>query len=133
MERVNACEPHGRRQRVAATAPETSRDHSGSAGSALAKPARKAASTQARLAELARMYPDPEEGRMAQTRHFIKLLREDASPEKLREAAEAISKDVVALEDVYRHKVELALAYDQVMADDYLDPVLAQHRNRGRD
>lgn len=122
-----------RRQHVAATAPETSRDQSEAAGSALASPARKAASNQARLAELARMYPDPEDGRMPQTRQFIKLLREDASPEELKKAAEAVAADPVAREDVYRHKVELALAYDHVMADDYLERLLGHHRNRGRD
>ncbi|MEL0251748.1 MAG: MobA/MobL family protein, partial [Novosphingobium sp.] len=124
---------HDRRQRVVATAPEASRDQSEAAGSALASPARQAASNQARLAELARMYPDPEDGRMPQTRQFIKLLREDASPEELKKAAEAVAADPVAREDVYRHKVELALAYDHVMADDYLERLLGHHRNRGRD
>ena len=70
---------------------------------------------------------------MAQTCQFIKLLREDASPEELKKAAEAVAADPVAREDVYRHKVELALAYDHVMADDYLERLLGHHRNRGRD
>ncbi|SMC36931.1 hypothetical protein [Novosphingobium sp. B1] len=89
-------------------------------GASLNSPASASASNQARLAELARIYPDPADGRIAQTRHFIKLLREDAPPEELRKAAEAISVDPVAREDVYRHRVELGLVYEQVMEDDYI-------------
>jgi hypothetical protein len=109
-----------RRDALPSTAEVNRKDGPERAGASLNSPASASASNQARLAELARIYPDPADGRIAQTRHFIKLLREDAPPEEIRKAAEAISVDPVAREDVYRHRVELGLAYEQVMEDDYI-------------
>ncbi|MBB4615402.1 MobA/MobL family protein [Novosphingobium taihuense] len=107
-----------RRDALAATAESSRQDRPERSGASLNSPASASPTNQARLAELARIYPDPADGKIAQTRHFIKLLREDAPPEELRKAAEAISIDAVAREDVYRHRVELAMAYEQVMEDD---------------
>lgn len=109
-----------RRDALPATAEANRQEGPERSGASLNSPASASASNQARLAELARIYPDPADGRIAQTRHFIKLLREDAPPEEIRKAAEAISVNPVAREDVYRHRVELGLAYEQVMEDDYI-------------
>ena len=109
-----------RRDALPATAEVNRQDGPERSGASLNSPASSSASNQARLAELARIYPDPADGRIAQTRLFIKLLREDAPPEEIRKAAEAISADPVAREDVYRHRVELGLAYEQVMEDDFI-------------
>lgn len=85
---------------------------------AVATPASEAVATAARLAQLTEMYPSVENARTRQVYNLIKLLLADAPAEQIKLAAEAVSLDAVAREDVHRNGVELARAYNAALDDD---------------
>lgn len=90
------------------------------------------ASTQARLATLAAMYPDPDDAATPQVRRLIELLRSDAPAAVVQAAAEDVSVDPIAREDVHRHRVELAQAYNTAMEDDVTRLLRGFDRRGGR-
>jgi len=90
------------------------------------------ASSQARLATLAAMYPDPDDAATPQVRRLIELLRSDAPAAVVQAAAENVSVDPVAREDVHRHRVELAQAYNTAMEDDVTRLLRGFDRRGGR-
>lgn len=90
------------------------------------------ASSQARLATLAAMYPDPDDAATPQVRRLIELLRSDAPAAVVQAAAEDVSADPIAREDVHRHRVELAQAYNTAMEDDVTRLLRGFDRRGGR-
>ena len=90
------------------------------------------ASSQARLATLAAMYPDAADAATPQVRRLIELLRKDAPAAEIQAAAEDVSVDPIAREDVHRHRVELAQAYNTAMEDDVTRLLRGFDRRGGR-
>lgn len=94
-------------------------------------PAAESASNQSRLAALADMYPEPSDAATPQVRELVELLRADAPQERIRAAAEAVRADPFAREDVHRHRVELAQAYNTAIEDSDLERLLMGKPKRG--
>lgn len=94
-------------------------------------PAADSASNQSRLAALAAMYPEPGDAATPQVRELVELLRSDAPQERIRAAAEAVRADPFAREDVHRHRVELAQAYNTAIEDSDLERLLMGKPKRG--
>jgi hypothetical protein len=94
-------------------------------------PAAASASNQSRLAALADMYPEPSDAATPQVRELVELLRADAPQERIRAAAEAVRSDPFAREDVHRHRVELAQAYNTAIEDSDLERLLMGKPKRG--
>lgn len=90
------------------------------------------ASSKARLAALAAMYPEADDAATPQVRLLIELLRKDAPATEIQAAAEEVAADPIAREDVHRHKVELAQAYNTAMEDDFTRLLRGQGRRGGR-
>jgi hypothetical protein len=96
------------------------------------KAAPGSAPTRARLAQLAAMYPDPADAHTPQVRTLIELLRRDAPSEQVQAAADAVVSDDFAREDVFRHRIELALAYKAAIEDDDTHSARAFNRHQDR-
>lgn len=68
-----------------------------------------------RRAEADQLYPMPDQAFTEPVEQFIRLLRDAAPIEQLREAADKIHADPRAREDINRHNVHLATAYRQFL------------------
>lgn len=95
-------------------------------------PSEEEKAKQARIEEAAKIYPLPEHVRTALVREFVILLRTGAGPEALQVAAEAIEKNRIAVEDVNRSRVELAIAWRTALDDDLARAARARNKDRGR-
>lgn len=111
---------HARRAKEDARAQEEALPQKAEAptAAAVASLASEAVATTARLAQLAEIYPSADNARTRQVYYLIKLLLADAPAEQIKQAAEAVSLDAVAREDVHRNGVELARVYNAALDDD---------------
>lgn len=100
-------------------------------------PRRKTKADQAqdgerRRNEIAAGLPAPEAAASPQVAELIRRLRDGESATRIQEAADAVSADPIAREDVHRHRIELSRAYNAALTDDAVRAARERDKRGGR-